>query len=339
MNDDRILPPLARRRRFLARASAAGAALAVGPRAFAQANWPQSPVKMIIPFAAGGSTDILTRMIGKIVGERIGQPIVVDNRGGAGGIIGTAAIAKSQPDGYTFGMTTVSSIVSAPIINTKVPFDVDREIAFVSQIVTVPMILGVHPSVPVNTVPELMQYLRTHKGKVSYGSVAVGHYGHVAAAHINDTQDAGMAHVPYKGEGPMLQDLMAGQLQMTFLTIATTKGPSEAGKVKVLAITGTQRHEAMPNIPTFAEQGIHDEVFKLNPGWIGIIAPAKTPAAAIQRMSGEVQAAVRQPELRERINALGMNLVGGTPEAFLAAYKAEIPKWKDLLARAGVKPE
>ena len=131
MNDDRILPPLARRRRFLARASAAGAALAVGPRAFAQANWPQSPIKMIIPFAAGGSTDILTRMIGKIVGERIGQPIVVDNRGGAGGIIGTAAIAKSQPDGYTFGMTTVSSIVSAPIINTKVPFDVDREIAFV----------------------------------------------------------------------------------------------------------------------------------------------------------------------------------------------------------------
>lgn len=327
------------RRHFLARASAAAAALTVGPPAFAQANWPQSPVKMIIPFAAGGSTDILTRMIGKIVGERIGQPIVVDNRGGAGGIIGTAAIAKAPPDGYTFGMTTVSSIVSAPIINTKVPFDVDREIAFVSQIVTVPMILGVHPSVPVNTAPELMQYLRSHKGRVSYGSVAVGHYGHVAAAHINDTLDAGMAHVPYKGEGPMLQDLIAGQLQTTFLTIATTKAPSEAGRVKVLAITGTQRHEAMPNVPTFAEQGLDDEVFKLNPGWIGIIAPAKTPPAAIQRMSSEVQAAVRQPELRDRITALGMNLVGGTPEAFQAAYKAEIPKWRDLLARAGVKAE
>jgi len=148
-----------------------------------------------------------------------------------------------------------------------------------------------------------------------------------------------MAHVPYKGEGPMLQDLIAGQLQTTFLTIATTKAPSEAGRVKVLAITGTQRHEAMPNVPTFAEQGLNDEVFKLNPGWIGIIAPAKTPSAAIQRMSSEVQAAVRQPELRDRITALGMNLVGGTPEAFQAAYKAEIPKWRDLLARAGVKAE
>jgi tripartite-type tricarboxylate transporter receptor subunit TctC len=328
-----------RRRLFLARASAASAALALGPRAHAQANWPQAPIKVIIPFAAGGSTDMLTRMIGKIVGDRLGHPIVVDNRGGAGGIIGTNAIAKAQPDGYTFGMTTVSSVVSAPIINTKVPFDVDREIAFVSQIVTVPMILGVHPSIPVNTAPELMQYLRRNKGKLSYGSVAVGHYGHVAAAHIDETQDAGMAHVPYKGEAPMLQDLIAGQLQMTFLTIATTKAHSESGKVKVLAITGTQRHEAMPNIPTFAEQGLGDEVFKLNPGWIGMIAPAKTPPAIVQRMSAEVQAAVRQPELHERITALGMNLVGGTPEAFLAAYKAEIPRWKDLLTRAGVKPE
>lgn len=327
------------RRQFLSRAVAAGAALSAGPLARAQSAWPQSPIKVIIPFAAGGSTDMLTRMIGKLVGAQLGQPVVVDNRGGAGGLLGTGAIAKSQPDGYTFGMTTVSSIVSAPIIYTKVPFDVDREITFVSQIATVPMILGVHPSVPVNTAPELMQYLRRNKGKASYGSVAVGHYGHVASAHIDATQDAGMAHVPYKGEAPMLQDLLAGQLQMCFLTIATTKAHAEAGKVKVLAITGTQRHEAMPNVPTFAEQGLDDAVFKMNPGWIGMIAPAKTPAAAIQRMSAEVRAAVHTPEVRERIVGLGMNPIAGTPDAFHAAYRAEIPAWRELLTRANVKPE
>lgn len=327
------------RRRFLAQAAAGGAALSLGPLARAQAAWPQSPIKMIIPFAAGGSTDMLTRMIGRAVSAQLGQAVVVDNRGGAGGLLGTGAIAKAQPDGYTFGMTTVSSIVSAPIIYTKVPFDVDRELTFVSQIATVPMILGVHPSVPVNTAPELMQYLRRNKGKLSYGSVAVGHYGHVASAHIDATCEAGMAHVPYKGEAPMLQDLLAGQLQMCFLTIATTKAHAETGKVKVLAITGTQRHDAMPNVPTFAEQGLDAPVFKMNPGWIGMIAPLKTPPAAIQRMSAEVRTAVQQPEIRERIASMGMNLVAGTPEAFAAAYRAEIPVWRELLTRAGVKPE
>jgi tripartite-type tricarboxylate transporter receptor subunit TctC len=308
-------------------------------QARAQQDWPQSPIKVIVPFPAGGSTDMLTRLIGRGVSARVGQPVLVDNRGGAGGMIGTGAIAKSPPDGYHFGMTTVSSIVTAPFLYEKVPYDVDREITFVTLLCTVPMVLAVHPSVPVDTAPELMQHLRRNRGKLSYGTVAVGHYGHVASEHINVTNDAAMVHVPYKGEAQMLQDLLANQLPLSFVTIATAKPHVEAGKLKLVAITGTKRHQAMPNVPTFAEQGLDADVFKMNPGWIGMIAPAKTPPAVVQRMSSEVVAAAREPEVSERIAAMGMNLVGSTPEAYTEAYRAEKVSWQKLLTQAGVRPQ
>ncbi|HWS74123.1 MAG TPA: tripartite tricarboxylate transporter substrate binding protein [Quisquiliibacterium sp.] len=327
------------RRRFIWQAGGGGLALGLGVQARAQQDWPQSPIKVIVPFPAGGSTDMLTRLIGRGVSARVGQPVLVDNRGGAGGMIGTGAIAKSPPDGYHFGMTTVSSIVTAPFLYEKVPYDVDREITFVTLLCTVPMVLAVHPSVPVDTAPELMQHLRRNRGKLSYGTVAVGHYGHVASEHINVTNDAAMVHVPYKGEAQMLQDLLANQLPLSFVTIATAKPHVEAGKLKLVAITGTKRHQAMPNVPTFAEQGLDADVFKMNPGWIGMIAPAKTPPAVVQRMSSEVVAAAREPEVSERIAAMGMNLVGSTPEAYTEAYRAEKVSWQKLLTQAGVRPQ
>ena len=327
------------RRHFLRQAAAAGAALSFGPLAHAQADWPSQPIRIIVPFPAGGSTDILTRLIGTRLTAQLGQPILVDNRGGAGGMIGTNAIAKAPGDGYTFGITTVSSVVSAPFLYTKVPYDVDRELAFVSLMAVVPMILAVHPSVPVNTAPELMQYLQRNRGKMSYGSVAVGHYGHLAMVHINDTLDAALVHVPYKGEAQMLQDMLSNQLPMSFVTIATAKPHVDAGKLKVLAITGLQRHEAMPNVPTFAEQGLTADVLKMNPGWIGLITPQKTPPAIIQRMSGELAKAMRTPETRDRIAAMGMNLVASTPEAYVSQFRADHPIWHKLLKDAGVKPE
>lgn len=332
------MTPFDSRRRFLGSA-AAGLALSYGPLARAQSDWPRAPVKLIVPFPAGGSTDILTRLIAKGVSSQIGQPVVVDNRAGASGMLGTAAIANSPGDGYHFGMTTVSSVVNAPYMHEKVPYDVDRDLTFVSLIATVPMIFAVHPSVPVNTAPELMEHLKRNRGKFSYGTVAIGHYGHIASDHIDKTRDAGLVHVPYKGEAPMLQDLLGGQLPMSFVTIATARPHVESGKLRVLAITGTKRHEAMPNVPTFAEQGLSDEVFKMNPGWIGVVAPSKTPAAIVQRMSTEIVAASRVPEVRERISALGMNLVASTPEQHHAAYVAEKAVWPKLLKEAGVKPQ
>lgn len=327
------------RRRFIRQAGAAGLALGLGGVAQAQPAWPQSPVKVIVPFPAGGSTDLLTRLIGRGVSARIGQAVVVDNRAGAGGMIGTGAIAKSPPDGYHFGMTTVSSIVTAPFLYEKVPYDVESEIAFVTLLCTVPMVLAVHPSVPVNTAPELMQHLRRNRGKLSYGTVAVGHYGHVASEHMNVANQADMVHVPYKGEAPMLQDLLGNQLPLSFVTIATAKPHVEAGKLRLVAITGTKRHAAMPDVPTFAEQGLDAEVYKMNPGWIGMIAPAKTPSSIVQRMATDVVAAAREPEVAKRIASMGMNLVGSTPEAYLEAYRAEKVAWRQLLTQAGVRPQ
>ena len=331
------------RRRFLHHTAAGGLALAMGgmagSQAQAQADWPQAPVKLIVPFPAGGATDILARLIGRGLSTRLGQQLVVDNRAGAGGTIGTGALAKAAPDGQTFGIIIVSTVITAPFLFEKLPYDTDRDLGFVTLLATVPMVLAVHPSVPVATAPELMQHLRRNKGKLSYGSVATGHYGHVASEHINATQDAGMVHVPYKGEAPMLQDLVAGQLPLSFVTISTAKPHVEAGKLRLLAITGTRRHPSMPNVPTFAEQGLDADVFKMNPGWIGIGAPAKTPAAIVKRMATETVAAARDPEVAERIAALGMDFVGNTPEAFAETYRTEKPVWTRMLKNAGIKAE
>lgn len=329
----------AARRRFLHQASAAGLTLGLGSAAHAQAEWPQSPVRLIVPFPAGGATDILARLIGRGLSARLGQQLIVDNRAGAGGMIGTGALAKAAPDGQTFGIIIVSTVITAPFLFEKVAYDTDRDLGFVTLLATVPMVLAVHPSVPVATAPELMQHLRRNKGKLSFGSVATGHYGHVASEHINATYDAGMVHVPYKGEAPMLQDLVAGQRPLSFVTIATAKPHVEAGRLRLLAITGTRRHPSMPNVPTFAEQGLDADVFKMNPGWIGIGAPAKTPAAIVRRMATETVAAARDAEVAERIAALGMDFVGNTPEAFVEAYRTEKPIWQKLLKNAGIKPE
>lgn len=328
---------LHRRRALIAGTAAAGAVLA--PRAFAQAaaDWPRQPVKLIVPFPAGGSTDILARLLGKAVAGQIGQPVVIDNRGGAGGIIGVDALAKSPPDGHHFGITSSSALISAPILYDKVPYDADRDFAFVSQVASVPMILCVHPSVPVTTVPELIQHLQRNRGKLAYGSVAIGHIGHVSMVHMDRVLDAGMNHVPYKGEAQMLQDLLANQLPLSFLTVATARPHVEQGRLRVLAIAGTQRHESMPQVPTFAEQGVPDDVYKVV-GWLGIIAPARVPAAVVQRMSGEIATAVRGAEVRERLVALGMVPVAGTPEAHAAVFRSDRVMWQKLLRDANVQP-
>jgi tripartite-type tricarboxylate transporter receptor subunit TctC len=327
------------RRQFIHQAGAAGLAVSLGGPAWAQGDWPQNIVKIVVPYPAGGATDILARLIGRGLATRLGQQVLVDNRAGAGGMIGTGAMAKSAPDGYTFGIILVSTVITAPFLFEKVPYDTDRDIGFVTLLATVPMVLAVHPSLPVHTAPELMQYIKRNKGKLSYGSVATGHYGHVASEHINASYDGGMVHVPYKGEAPMLQDLLANLLPLSFVTISTAKPHVEAGKLRLLAITGTRRHPSMPNVPTFAEQGLDADVYKMNPGWIGLGAPAKTPAAIMKRMATETVAAARDPEVAERITALGMDFVGNTPEAFVETYRAEKPIWQKLLKQAGIRPE
>jgi tripartite-type tricarboxylate transporter receptor subunit TctC len=324
------------RRQLLAHAAAGGALLGLGPRALAQADYPKQAVRFIVPYAPGGVTDLTMRTVGRSVEKRLGQPVVVDNRAGAGGAVGMTAVAKANPDGYTIGATASSTIIATPLL-TPVAYDPATDFAFISLLATVPMVLTVNSTVPATNAAEFIGYVKANKGKLNYGSTAVGHYGHVAMLELDEQLNAGMVHSPYKGESPLIQDVVGNQLQFAFFAPSTAKPMIEAGKLKPIGVSGTKRLKAMPNLPTLAEQGWSAPIFKMNPGWVGVVAPSKTPAAIVQKLSEEYQAAIRLPEINDQIAEYGMDPVGSSGEQFLATYQAERPIWKQLLTKAGLQ--
>ncbi len=324
------------RRQMLAHAAAGGALLAAGPRAFADSEYPNHPVRFIVPYAPGGVTDLTMRTVGRQVEKRIGQSIIIDNRAGAGGAVGMTAVAKAHPDGYTIGATASSTIIATPLL-TAVAYDPATDFAFVSLLATVPMVLTVNSSVPASNAAEFIKYVQANTGKLNYGSTAVGHYGHVAMLELSEGLNAGMVHSPYKGESPLMQDVLSGQLQFAFFAPSTAKPMIEAGKLKAIGVSGTKRLKSMPNLPTLSEQGWSAPIFKMNPGWVGVVAPAKTPPAIVQRLSQEYQAAIKTPEIYDQIADFGMDPVGSSGEQFVATYQAERPIWKQLLTKAGLE--
>ncbi|MDD0817095.1 tripartite tricarboxylate transporter substrate binding protein [Curvibacter sp. HBC28] len=327
------------RRQWLSQASAAALALA-GPSAFAQSAsasaWPNKAIKLIVPFNAGGATDISARVIAEKLSTRLGQPVLVDNRGGAAGILGTDAVAKAAPDGYTFVLSLSTSLLINQFLYTKMPYNPQRDLALVSQVADAPTVLVVNANVPVSTGPELMAYISKNKGKLSYGSWGVGSQAHLVGAQISQTLDADMSHVAYKGEAPMLQDLIGGQIQIAIASALGAKPHIDSGKIKALGVTGEQRMTVLPQVPTLPEQGLKDEVFRTT-GWVAIAAPAKTPVEVVQRMSAEVRAVCALPEVRERFAAMGFTTVGSTPEQFAAFYKREYPVWERLVKASGAQ--
>lgn len=323
------------RRRLLAGA-AAGGLLGLGPRAFAQSDYPRQPIRFIVPYAPGGVTDLTMRTVGRQVEKRLGQTIVIENRAGAGGAVGMTAVAKAHPDGYTIGATASSTIIATPLL-TAVAYDPATDFAFVSLLATVPMVLTVNASIQASNAADFVKYVEANKHKLSYGSTAVGHYGHVAMLELSEELNADMVHSPYKGEAPLMQDVLSGQLQFAFFAPSTAKPMIEAGKLKPIGVSGTKRVKSLPNVPTLAEQGWAAPIFKMNPGWVGVVAPAKTPAAIVQRLSTEYQAAIKTPEVNDQIADLGMDPVGSSGEQFAATYQAERPIWKQLLAKAGLE--
>jgi tripartite-type tricarboxylate transporter receptor subunit TctC len=325
------------RRRFLAMAASGGAALAFSPAVFAQPHWPTRPIRLIVPYAAGGANDVTLRLVSKHVSEKLGQAIIVDNRPGAGGVVGTNVIAKAAPDGYTIGVGASSTLIATPLTNPNSTVDVSRDLVFVSLLAAAPMVLAVNASVPVNSARDLPKYLREQKGKLSYGSMAVGHFGHVVLKELSDLYGAAMVHSPYKGEAPLVQDLVGGQIQMAMVTPPGIRGIAETGRVKLLAATGTKRLKVFPNVPTFEEQGFNDPVLKMYAGWIGIIAPAGTPAAIVKRLETEYEAAVNNPEVKEQLAEIGMEPIGAGADVFTATYAREKVVWRELLVKAGVE--
>jgi len=331
-----MTPSLTRR---LCTVALAAAALGLGSAAQAQQpTFPSKPVKIVVPFAPGGATDILARLLGEKMAPKLGQPVIIDNKPGAAGILGTDAVAKAAPDGHTLVLGLSNSLLTNQFLYEKLPYDVQRDLVLVSQIATAPLLLVVHPSVTANNATELLQYLSRNKGKVSYGSYGIGAYPHLAGAHMSDTQKADMSHVPYKGEAPMVQDLIGGQIQMAYASALQAKPHIDAGKLKVIGVTGEQRIAVMPNVPTLMEQGLKEEAYRLT-GWLAVAAPAGTPKAVVQRIADELRAACEQPDVKARIAAMGFELKASTPEAFGAVYKRELPVWERLVKQSGAKLE
>ena len=323
-----------KRRTLLSAVVIVGAALS-SATGWAQ-TYPTKPIKLIVPYAAGGATDITARTLGEKLTTRLGQPVLVDNRGGAGGVTGTDQAFKSPADGYTFLVSLGTTMLINQYLYEKLPYNPQKDQALITQIALAPVVLLVNAQVPVNTAPELMQYIEHNKSKLAYGSWGMGSYAHLAGAWLSDNLKADMNHAAYKGESPMLQDLVGGQIQLTFASLQSARPYIESGRLKALAVTGTQRMIALPKVPTMSEQGIKDEVFRVT-GWVGMSAPAKTPADVLARVGTEVRAILAQPDVRERIQQMGFIPVGSTAEEFNVQFKKDAPVWERLVKLSGAK--
>ena len=304
-----------------------------GGAAHAQ-TWPSKPITMVVPYPAGGGTDAVARLIAEKIGAKLGQTIVVDNKAGASGLLGTSTVAKAAPDGYTILVALSTQFVINPFLFKKLPYDPDKDIALVSQIVVAPIVLLAHPSLPANDLPSLVKYIGANKGKLSYGSYGIGSASHLSGAHLSQIADGDMTHVPYKGEAPMLQDMIGGQVPMGFGSVTQAKAMIDGGKLKALGVTGDKRMTVLPKLPTFAEQGLKDDVFR-TVGWIAMAAPGATPKPVIQRLADEVKAACALPEVRERMTGFGFEAVGRGPDEFNAIAKADAQVWSRLVKQTG----
>ncbi|MET3384106.1 MULTISPECIES: tripartite tricarboxylate transporter substrate binding protein [Variovorax] len=325
-------------RRALLCAAASVATLCALPAANAQTAYPNKPIRMVVPFAAGGATDVLARVIGQKMSAGLGQPVIIDNKPGAAGIIGTDAVAKAAPDGYTIVLGLSNSLMTNEFLYEKLPYDTQRDLTLVYQIAMAPLVLVVHPSVPVKTGPELLKYVTANKGKVAYGSYGVGAYPHLAGAHMSLATQSDMNHVAYKGEAPMMQDLIGGQIQMAYASALVAKPHIDSGKIRAIGVSGERRMSTLPNVPTLAEQGLKDEAYRVT-GWLAIAAPAKTPKPIVNRIAEEVRKATQQPDVRERVAAMGFEIKDSSPELFATAWKAERPVWERLIKQSGAKLE
>jgi tripartite-type tricarboxylate transporter receptor subunit TctC len=311
----------------------AGALLAANST-FAQ-QYPTKPIRLIVPFAPGGGTDITARAIAMKLSEALGQTVVVDNRAGANGTIGADIAAKAPPDGYTFSMISSSHSVN-PSIMKKLPYDLIADLAPVTQATTQPYALILHPSVAAKSVKELIALVKAKPNSLNYGSSGTGGLSHLSGALLCSLTGITMTHIPYKGGAPALSDLVGGQIQMLFSTILQAQSQLKGGRVRALAVTTAKRSAGAPDLPTMQEAGVGGYEVA---GWYGMVAPLKTPAAIITRINTEAVKALRGPDIRDKLAADGSEPVGSAPEAFGQHIKAEVAKWNKLVKDAGIRTE
>ena len=301
-----------------------------------KAAWPTKPIRLVVPFNAGGATDIIARTVGEALSKRIGQPVVVDNKGGAAGILGTDAVAKAPADGHTLLLTLSTSMLINQFLYTKLPYNPQKDLALITQVAAAPVTLVVHPSVPANNMKELLAYVKAQKGKLSYGSWGTGSYAHLAGAYMSKTMDGDMVHVAYKGEAPMIQELIGGQLQLCFSSALNTKPFIDSGRVKAIGVTGKQRMDILPKVPTIFEQGVQDDAYSIF-GWVAMGAPAGIPKEIVDQLSAHLREVAKDPKVVERIAAAGFLPMMNSPQEFQQNYQRDMPIWKALVEAAGAR--
>jgi tripartite-type tricarboxylate transporter receptor subunit TctC len=313
---------------------ALGLCAGIGP-AEAQA-YPSRTITLVVPFPPGGSTSIVARVIADKMSELLGQSIVIDNRGGAGGTVGTKAVAKSEPDGYTLLLGYTGTLAIAPSLYRNAGYDPRKDFAPIGMIGSAPSSLVVHPSFPVKTVAELVAYAKANPGKVNFGSAGIGTVGHITGEYFAREAGIRIVHIPYKGTGPAMSDLLGGHIPMSFSPVATTAANVKAGLLRGLAVTSTHRNKLLPDVPTMIEAGVpnFDAVLAY-----GLVAPAGTPRPVIDRLSKALRDGLASEDVKKQLEIDGTEIAPSTPEQYADFIDEDEKKWSELVKASGVEPE
>jgi tripartite-type tricarboxylate transporter receptor subunit TctC len=306
------------------------------PLAASAQDYPTRPIVLVSPFPPGGSVSLVARIVAEKLSETLGQSIIVENRGGAGGTIGARLVAKSLPDGYTLLLGYTGTLAIGPSLYANAGFEPRKDFAPIGRIGSAPTMLVVHPSLPVHSVTELIAYARENPGKVNYGSAGIGTVGHLAGELLATMAGIKLTHVPYKGTGPALTDLLGGHIPMMFTPIPTAHGQAESGLLRALAVTSAQRSSLLPDLPTVAESGLPGYEAGLR---YGLVAPAGTPRAVIERLNKELRLALTAEDVRQRLATDGAETLPSTPEEYAADIDREETTWSKIVNALGLKGE
>jgi tripartite-type tricarboxylate transporter receptor subunit TctC len=319
----------------LIRAVAALALMLVCASGALAQNWPNRPIRMIVPYTPGGYTDLMARLVGQKISDALGQPIIFENKPGANAIIGTDVVAKAAPDGYTFGTVIAAHAVNATL-NPKLPYDTLKDFSYVSLMSVAPLIMIAHPSLPANNVQELIQLAKAKPGELNFASSGVGAAAHLTMEMFKSRTGIDMVHIPYKGTAGALQDVIGGRINVMFDVVGPLMPQVRSGLAKSIVVTAKERIPAASDVPTMAEQGVPDFV---SGTWAGIIAPAGTPKEIVDRISAEAKKALADPALQAKLVEQGIVAVGSTPEEFRSFVGEEIARWGKVITDAGIKME
>jgi tripartite-type tricarboxylate transporter receptor subunit TctC len=306
------------------------------PVAVLAQGYPSKPVRLLVPFSAGGTTDVIARLIGQKLGDALGQQFVIDNRPGANGNLGTEMAVKAPADGYTLVMSYDGTVAINPSMYKKLPFDPQKDLAPIASVAQVPLIMVVHPGVAAKNVAEFIALAKASPGRINYSSAGHGSTGHLTGELLKARAGIDIVHVNYKGGGQAVQDLLGGQIQMLMTGLATVEGHLKGGKLRALAFTASKRVPGAPDVPTLAESGYPGlEVAS----WYGLLAPAGTPQDIVRKLNADINRILQAPDVRERLTTLGTEPTGGTPEQFAETIKTDTARWAKVVSDAGIRIE